>query len=384
MKSTFTIPKVCKPADGQWYVYFRYNGQLKRYKFGINYIKDLKKKEVEANAIAKALHQKLKSNWNPNVPDLEFSTPDFTLYNALDFALEKKKPNIAPKSYSGYSGTIKFIQTSITELGLKAMPILDLKRAHLKLIMEVTSKKRKWSNKAYNKHLNHLKSVLSKLIQWDIIEFNPAFSIKNLPTEEVEANIPATPKQHAIIKSTLEKQYPEFYKFVLTIFHTGMRPAEILQIKISMINMFKQQIILPKEITKTRRKRIVPINNHLLQFFATMQLEKQPSDYYLFGSFRESARGNVGLHEDFIPGPTAIKRDTATKRWHKIVKIDLGLDVNLYSNKHSGANAKILAGMSLDALRELYGHTSKLMTETYAKAIKDVYRKQIMDNSPEY
>jgi hypothetical protein len=115
-----------------------------------------------------------------------------------------------------------------------------------------------------------------------------------------------------------------------------------------------------------------------------MNLEKQPEDFYLFGSHREAAKGNIGIHEDFIPGPTAIKRDTATKRWHKIVKVDLGFNVNLYSNKHAGANAKILAGMSLDALRELYGHTSKLMTETYAKSIKDVYRKQIMDNSPEF
>jgi integrase len=384
MKSTFTIPKVCKPADGKWYVFFRYNGKLKRYKFGINYIKDLKKKEAEANALAKALLQKLKNNWNPDVPELEFTTPEFTLHDALHFALEKKKPNIAPKSYSGYSGTVNFVCTAIKELNLKAMPIQDLKRAHIKLILETASKKRKWTNKGYNKHLNHLKAILSELIQWDVLEFNPAYKINNLPTEEVEANIPATPKQHAVIKKTLENQHPDFYKFVLTIFHTGMRPAEILKIKINMINLFKQEIILPAEITKTKRKRIVPINNHLLQHYLEMNLEKQPEDFYLFGSHREAAKGNIGIHEDFIPGPTPIKRDTATKRWHKIVKVDLGFNVNLYSNKHAGANAKILAGMSLDALRELYGHTSKLMTETYAKSIKDVYRKQIMDNSPEF
>jgi hypothetical protein len=46
-----------------------------------------------------------------------------------------------------------------------------------------------------------------------------------------------------------------------------------------------------------------------------------------------------------------------------------------------GADKKILAGMSMDSLRELYGHSSKLMTEKYAKTIKEVYRKDIMDNS---
>jgi len=44
-------------------------------------------------------------------------------------------------------------------------------------------------------------------------------------------------------------------------------------------------------------------------------------------------------------------------------KIGLGFkSVNMYSNKYAGANAKILAVIDLDALRKLYGHTSKLMT----------------------
>lgn len=385
MKSTFSIPKVCKPANGQWYVYFRYNGQLKRYKLGLNYIHDIPKKEKEFQALAKAIHQKLKNGWNPNVPDLEFSQPEYSIFNALHFALDKKKPNISPKTYSGYSGTVNFICDAIVSIGIKSMPVTDVKRAHIKLFMETAAKKRSWSNKAYNKHLNHLKAIMAELIQWDIIESNPSYSIKNLPVEETEANVPATPRQHKIIKETLEQHHPEFYRFILTIFHTGIRPAEILQIKLNQIDLFKQLIILPKETTKTRRKRIVPINHHLLKHYEEMQLDKYPGDYYLFGSNREAGKGNLGSHIDFIPGPTAIKRDTATRRWETIVKKGLGFqDVNLYSNKHSGANAKILAGMPLDVLRELYGHTSILMTEKYAKKIKDVYRKQIMDNSPEF
>lgn len=56
----------------------------------------------------------------------------------------------------------------------------------------------------------------------------------------------------------------------------------------------------------------------------------------------------------------------------------------MYSLKHKGADDKILAGIDLDALRELYGHRSKYMTEKYARAVKDLYRKQIIDNSPDF
>lgn len=86
-----------------------------------------------------------------------------------------------------------------------------------------------------------------------------------------------------------------------------------------------------------------------------MELLSYPGDYYLFGTTREPGTGNIGKHEDFIPGPTSVKRDTATKRWKRIVKDNLGIEANLYSMKYLGANKKILARMDLDSLRELMG-----------------------------
>ena len=285
---------------------------------------------------------------------------------------------------SGYKGTVNFLKTSVTLIGLNKLPIVEAKRAHIKLVMEKAKEERNWTNNAYNKHLNHLKAILSELIQWDIIENNPAHKINNLEVSESNANIPASVQEIEIIKTELETKHLEFYSFLITIFHTGIRPEEILKIKLEMVNLKKSEIILPAEITKTKRKRIVPINQFLMVYYKKMNFELLPKDYYLFGSFREPGKGNIGKHKDFIPGPTHINRDTATKRWEKIVKKGLGIQMNMYALKHHGANMKILAGLELDSLRELYGHTSKLMTEKYAKVVKEVYRKNILENSPEF
>lgn len=386
MKSIFTIPKVVKYDDlgKSWFVYFRYDKKLFRYKYGINYINNYKEREKEANALRDALLLKLKEGWNPLIPEIEIENSKLTFIEALDFAIEKKTPNISKKTLSGYKGTINFIKTSTQEINLNNLFIVDTKRAHIKLIMEKAAYNRKWSNKAYNKHLNHLKAILSELIQWDIIEVNPAHNIKNLPVEDSRANIPATIEEHKKIKEFLSNNHPNFYTYIVSIFHTGIRPEELLNIKLNMIDLKMQQVILPSNSTKTNKERIVPINNHLLKMLLDLNLDAYPEDYYLFGSFREPGKGNIGKHIDFIPGPTQIKRDTATKRWKKIIKDNLGIQVNMYSNKHAGANAKILAGMDLDALRELYGHTSKLMTVRYAKVVKEVYRKQILENSPDF
>ena len=386
MKSIYTIPKVVKYDDlsKPWFVYFRYNKVLFRYKYGINYINNYKKREVEANLLRDALYQKLKEGWNPQVPDPIQQQSNLTFIEALDFALEKKTPNIGKKTISGYKGTINFIKTSTALVGLNKLPIVETKRAHIKLIMEKAKEERNWTNNAYNKHLNHLKAILSELIQWDIIESNPAHKINNLEVTESNANTPASVQEIETIKTELETKHPDFYTFLITIFHTGIRPEEILKIKLEMVNLKKSEIILPAEITKTKRKRIVPINQYLMVHYKKMNFDRLPKEYYLFGSFRESGKGNIGKHKDFIPGPTHINRDTATKRWEKIVKKGLGIKMNMYALKHHGANMKILAGLELDSLRELYGHSSKLMTEKYAKVVKEVHRKNILENSPEF
>ena len=73
-KSIYSKPKVCKSPKG-WYVFFRYDGHLKRYKFGINHIKDLVEREKEANALCRAIDIKLKQGWNPLIPE----TPEMIL-----------------------------------------------------------------------------------------------------------------------------------------------------------------------------------------------------------------------------------------------------------------------------------------------------------------
>lgn len=141
---------------------------------------------------------------------------------------------------------------------------------------------------------------------------------------------------------------------------------------------------MPASITKNNRDRIVPLGDQMLIILDDMEVTKHPKDFYLFGSYKYNHKHRSAKLLDFIPGPCKIKRDTATKKWKRLVKDSLGIDVNLYSNKHAGANAKILAGIDLDALREMYGHSSKLMTMRYAKVVKEVYRQQIIDKSPDF
>lgn len=386
MKSIYTIPKVVKYDDltKSWFVYFRYNKVLFRYKFGINFINNYKKRLIEADSIRDALHQKLKQGWNPNIPDVINTYNNMLFSEALDFSIEKKTPNLGSKTLCGYKSTAKFIKKALKATNMSNLLIEETKRIHIKLIIEKTKEQRKWSNKSFNKNLGYLKAILSELMQWDIIENNPAHGIKSLKVGETTAFIPATDDEVKLIKKKILSEFPSFYVYIITIFHTGIRPEELLHIQVKMVDLTKSQIILPPEITKTDIERIVPLNPFLKAYFEEMKLHQHHKEYYIFGSKREHTNRGLKKDLDFIPGPRRLNRDAASKLWRKLIKTGLEINVDMYSLKHLGANKKILAGVELDALRELYGHTSKMMTLRYAKVVKEVNRNQIIEKSPDF
>lgn len=380
----YTIPKLVKAKKG-WYLYYRYEGKQFRESFGLNKIPDLKLREKEYLIYSNQLLIDLKNGWNPNLPDNIQQQKDMYIIEALRFALEKKETVISKKTHSGYNGTINIVENAVNLLGIHYLKIAEAKRAHFKLIMEKCQSENKWTNKSYNKHLNHLKAVLSELIQWEYIENNPAFNIKNLPVEDTIANIPPTDDEMKTIKTELQKKHPEFYNFVSLLFHLGIRPKEILLIKLSMIDMEKNIIHLIPKNTKGRKKhRILPINKYLKSDLESINFNGLPKEYYLFGSFREEGKGNIGKHKDFIPGPTPLKRDTATRRWETIVKLGLKINKTLYSIKKYGGNKKSAAGISLEAIQGVFGHSEKETTLIYLTNQDEINRQEVLEKSPDF
>lgn len=387
MKAIFTLPKLNKTSK-YWYVYYRYDGVQFRETWKLNKIENLKERESAYNDHIKMLSDDLKKGWNPNISDI-IEQNEMCFIEALRFSLEKKKNDVCKNSYSSYKGTVNFLETSAKKLNIDKLKIIDVKRKHIKLLMDEAKIDRKWTNNAFNAHLLHLKILVTVLVKWDVIESNPATNIDNLKVDKTSSfNSPASEKEIEKIKNTLIEKDFNFYIFCITVFHTGIRPAELLRVNLGMINLAKNEFNLPATITKNKTARTVPINKYLKEYLIEINFSKLPKNYYLFGSLKSPGKGKKKkenkLIPDFVPSPNPVVRKTASIRWEEIVKDGLGIKMNLYAMKHYGADKKILAGMNMDSLRELYGHSSKLMTEKYAKIIKEVYRKDIMDNSPDF
>jgi integrase len=316
MDAIFSIPKLVKPKNPKygWYVYYRYNGKKLTNMFGLNGIDDLIEREYRFNVICKELLVKLKGGWDPLIKEVEIKSEEeiqsssLLLIDGLRFALSKRERYLDPKTYRTYRGTVDFFEAAIADSYLEALNITEFKRTHLMLLLEKTAIKEEWSDKTHNKCLGHLKILLTVLVKWGVIEANFATGIENIKVDkESDFNAPASePEIERIKKHLIEKDF-RFYVFSITVFHTGIRMIELLLIKLSMVNMIKNEIKLPATITKNGKARTVPINKHLKEYLEKMNFSDLPKEYFLFGSFKEPRMGNRGKNQtlpDFIPGPT--------------------------------------------------------------------------------
>jgi hypothetical protein len=126
----------------------------------------------------------------------------------------------------------------------------------------------------------------------------------------------------------------------------------------------------------------VPISKALMPFLRELHLQDYADECYVFGSPYKKGSKVDSTHQEYFKPSMKVKLDTVTKFWKRIVKIKLGIVKYLHAAKHTGADAKILAGMDLDTLRELYGYSSKLMTEKYPREVKKIRFNEIIEKSP--
>jgi len=389
-----------------WFVYFDITNtatgecQRKQFRGGINYWHDPADRAKAGEALARQWEKKLKAGWQPSWKVTETGADQFagmTFLAALDWAL--KNYRASKPTLRAYRTTIKFLKKASKGLGIDKIKAEDVHRQQIKLLFNYCQTHLGWTNSSFNKNLGYLHALLESLIEWEVLEFNPAHKIKLMPVVETQKYVPLTEEEKKTIEGHLFIHHYAFYVYLMVIYHTGIRPKEVLALRIRDVDLDRRTIkILPdleEENSKTKKIRHIPINDHLLPFLREMQLQASPFDYFIFGSpygsngnrGKGSAAGHVSgasRPDYFRPSPTPIKRDTATRLWKKIVWETLGIEKYQYSLKHTGGDDKILSGMDLDALKELYGHSSKFMTEKYTSKIKDVRRQHIIQHSPAF
>lgn len=179
-------------------------------------------------------------------------------------------------------------------------------------------------------------------------------TIRRLPEEKTQKFITLTADEKVIVREYLYLKHYRFFIYCISIFFTGIRPEEIMSLRISDVNLISGIIHLKpfSNTVKNRRERRVVIHPKLLHFYVAMNLSQYPEHYFIFS-------------DNFEPGEKQKHSRYATSLWNKLVIQELGINKYMYAMKHLGADSLIEAGASEQNVVDHMGHSDKFMTRRY-------------------
>lgn len=387
----------------EWYVSFRFTnpdtGERKPFplRMGINYLKTKQERYDEAAAVISLLKDALRGGWNPYFEDIKVFLQrrteeddsidmDYTMlpfYSALKIGFNARCKAVKQKSASGYKTAYEFALKAAKKIpGFYNMAISKVKRRHIKLLLsqmradrqaeyDAEGKGKKFTGNNYNKYKRGLSAIFAELVELDALEYNPCEKIKKITEVKTNIHRHATPEEEKEIKQYLKQVKPKFFVFLATETLTGMRPSEILGLRIKDYDKFNQSFIEHETNSKTNIARLVPIPNTLLKYLEMLQLEKYDPEYYIFS-------------EDFEPGPVLWHRNRVTEVWKELIKEELGINVTMYSFKGLGGERKRQAKMSHESVQKSMGHTSAKTTDIYLLSEDERRRQEIIEKTPDF
>lgn len=161
------------------------------------------------------------------------------------------------------------------------------------------------------------------------------------------------------------------YAFMLTMLDCGIRPNELLQVRISDVNLEECQIIVREEYSKTRTMRVLPVSPMTVQNIRKLILARHPDwqdSVPIFCSFSGYMLSSHNFQEQF-------------KRYSN----QLGIHITPYHLRHMFALLFIRNGGSPFALQKIMGHTKMQTTLIYVNLaesdIRDDHTKATPLNS---
>ena len=357
---------------------------------------------LELKALKQAIVFKLQvQGWNPlndtyavpvHVPvhSLDFELKkikDLTFNDALTFAFNKKKKDWSTRTGQCFEGVIKYLKQAAEYVELNDKKICEFRLPHYRVLLETVKELRKLSNSGFNKYREYLSSLITELIQWEVVELNLVHHVQTKQAVKRFAHRPPTKDEQTIIMQRIIKDHFPYYRFLAVLYGCTLRPKEITRLKIKHLHKKEHVFRIPysasEENLKTKADREVMIPVWVMDLLMGMNLQNYNPEYYIFSTFNK--------YRSFMPGPNAMHPNTTHHTWRKIVKdkeTGLGLDVNQYSLKKLSGNDMVKMQMlyNTDKLLQLpqmqMGHANQKQTTDYVQEHLEVMKDLVKHQMP--
>jgi integrase len=227
-----------------------------------------------------------------------------------------------------------------------------------------------------NRKLAYLKAALSKAVLWGFIKQNPISKVKQ---SKIDTKAPIrylTPEEDKRLRETLEareakrrdnrdkfnqwrrergyKEWPQHSTFTdhlkpitLLALNTGMRRGELFNLKWTDINFGGRILTVAGKTAKSDQTRHIPLNDEAFEVLRKWYEQRKKSEL-------------------IFPSQDGSRMDNISTSWERLMADAKIENFRFHDCRHDFASKLVMAGVDLNTVRELLGHSDIKMTLRYA------------------
>lgn len=368
------VLKQCKdknsPTGKRYYIEFKYYDEvrdgLKSKQIRVSYTKYPTKaaaKEYARPVMNKINQMLLEGYYKPANPNLSVSIPILiAIERYFKFAKQSYKTTKDYRLMFGSDGIFM-------NYAKKYWKGRSLNRVHKRDILEmldIMQHERKWSNATRNSRMYRISGLFEFFKEREYITVNPVRGIKKLKISTNHYR-PFVGKQISDLKEAMRLTHPTLYLFISFMYYTIARPNELLNARISHIDLSNNKFHIPNETSKNQKGSYVDIPPKLSRIIIEFGIMKYPSSNYIFGK---------GLGEPNEKGTTY--NLVRAEHFNYLCRFGLQKTHKLYSWKVTGFCEFFRQKKDIKALCKQARHHDLNTTDTYL-SYYDLYHHDLVD-----
>ena len=230
-----------------------------------------------------------------------------------------------------------------------------------------------------NRRLMALKALISKAVEWGVLEENPIQKVKPLKLDDDQRVRYLTHEEESRFRGALDdrqagivlerftadswrvtrnieplpdlmqRTYVDHLKPICIVaMNTGMRRGEIFQLEWESVDFKLKQIKVKAASAKSGKSRDIPMNEEVLQTLLAWRNETSSTKLV-------------------FPSPvTGLPLNNIKKSWSTLMKLSGLENFRFHDLRHHFASRLVMAEVDLNTVRELLGHSTLEMTLRYA------------------